>query len=198
MRYNKAYSRYEIGEYTYGYPKVTAWDNHTILKVGRYCSIGGGVEILLGGNHQVDWVSTYPFHAFFPGCEELPDQTTTKGDVVIGNDVWVGQGAMILSGVTIGDGACVAAGSVVTRDVPAYSIVAGTPAKVVRLRFDSSKIDALMELRWWDWPEAKIREAAPLLLSPDLDEFLRRYSPVKNDNEIDVRTGSVHPIISGG
>jgi carbonic anhydrase/acetyltransferase-like protein (isoleucine patch superfamily) len=94
---------------------------------------------------------------------------------MIGHDVWVGVDALILSGVTIGNGAVIAARSVVTKDVPPYAIVAGSPARVVKYRFDEDTIAVLLAIAWWDWPQAKIEEALPLLMSPNLDTFIRRY-----------------------
>jgi hypothetical protein len=109
-----------------------------------------------------------------PGA--LTDGTpATKGDVVIGSDVWIAQRATILSGVSVGHGAVVAAGSVLIRDVPPYAIVGGVPAKLITYRFDQLIIESLLATKWWDWPDARIREAVPLLSSPNLKEFLVRY-----------------------
>jgi len=109
-----------------------------------------------------------------PGA--LQDGTPcSKGDVVIGSDVWIAQRTTILSGVTIGDGSVVAAGSVVVEDVPCYAIVGGVPARVIKYRFDASTILSLLAIKWWDWPDADIREAVPMLSSPNLDEFVERY-----------------------
>ncbi len=99
----------------------------------------------------------------------------TKGDVVIGNDVWLGNGAFILSGVTIGDGAVIGARSVITRNVAPYSITAGNPAKLYRFRFDEQQIAELLKIAWWEWPFEKIKEAWPLLMSTNIEEFIRTY-----------------------
>jgi acetyltransferase-like isoleucine patch superfamily enzyme len=143
--------------------------------VGKFCSFAGEVLILRGHEHRIDWVSTYPFGIAFPDRKDLPFPGRTKGDVVIGHDVWVGTGALILSGVTIGNGAVIGARSVVTRDVPPYAVVGGVPAQVIKFRFDAATIEALQRLAWWDWPEDKIKEALPLLMSADVHGFLARY-----------------------
>jgi acetyltransferase-like isoleucine patch superfamily enzyme len=123
-----------FGDFTYGTPTVFSWGEGTVLRVGRFCSIAGNVSIFLGGNHRSDWITTYPF-----GClkyfNKKPGHPSTNGDVVIGNDVWIGCNATILSGVKIGDGSVIAANSLVTKDVPDYSIVGGNPAKVIRKDF---------------------------------------------------------------
>lgn len=161
-----------IGRGTYGTPRVSTWDDTTALVIGRYCSISADVRILLGGEHRSDFVSTYPFRQLTPGCGRSPSVVASKGDVVIGSDVWIGIGATILSGVTIGDGAIVGARAVVAGDVPPYAIVAGAPAVVRRHRFPPDVAEELLRVRWWDWEERRIREAAPLLSSPDARAFL--------------------------
>jgi acetyltransferase-like isoleucine patch superfamily enzyme len=167
--------RYEIGDYTYGVPAVFPYFSHTRLKIGKYCSIAGQVSILLGGNHRVHWVTTYPFTYFldeWPEANGMPIHATSEGDVVIGNDVWIGQAAFILSGVTIGDGAVIGARAVVTRDVEPYSIVAGNPARLIRKRFDDKTIERLLDIRWWDWPVEKIKKNLHLICSNNLEELL--------------------------
>lgn len=121
-------SRYEVGRGTYGNPTVLHWGEPTTLKVGCFCSIAADVKIFLGGNHRTDWITTYPFPAFWKSAAHIKGHPSSRGDVIIGHDVWIGEGAVILSGVRIGNGAVVAASAVVTRDVPPYGIVAGNPA----------------------------------------------------------------------
>ncbi len=164
-----------IGAYTYGRPKIRFPESGAKLVIGRYGSIADGVEILLGGNHRLDWVTSYPFPAMprlWPAAAGIPGSDATRGDVVIGHDVWLGSQCMILSGVTIGHGAAVAARAVVTRDVPPYAIVAGNPARVVRLRFDEATIAALLVTRWWDLPKPQIDALLTLLLGSRIDDFV--------------------------
>lgn len=162
----------EIGEHTYGTPQV-GYTQQARFICGRYCSIGPGVTVFLGGNHHIDWVTTYPFGA---DPEEWPmatlDINATKGDVVIGNDVWIGYGATIMSGVSIGDGAVIGARSVVTKDVPPYAIVAGNPGVVVKHRFDEQTVVDLLQIAWWDWSRPLVEARLPLLLSGDIRAFI--------------------------
>ncbi|HHT17647.1 MAG TPA: Vat family streptogramin A O-acetyltransferase [Papillibacter sp.] len=145
------------------------------LIIGRFCAIGEGVEFIMNGaNHRMGSVTTYPFNIFghgwekaTPSLEELP----FKGDTVVGNDVWFGQNVTVMPGVHIGDGAIVAASSVVTKDVPPYTIVGGNPARVIKKRFDDDLIAYLLELRWWDWPAKKIFENLDALCSGDLSKI---------------------------
>jgi acetyltransferase-like isoleucine patch superfamily enzyme len=169
------FPNHTIGQGSYGLPIVRDWDDGATLVIGAYCSIADRVEIFLGGQHRTDWISTYPFPAMSPPPPCGPtilDYKTTRGDVVIGNDVWLCSQALILSGVTIGDGAVVAARSVITRNVEPYSVVAGIPAKHTRYRFPEPIRHALLAIAWWHWPEEEIHEISPLLCSDRIDDFL--------------------------
>ena len=177
MNQNPAYAGLQIGDWTYGNPTVPRCLDGATLRIGRFCAIASGVTILTGLDHRADWISTYHFHLLGGSGPELPYASRTKGDVIIGHDVWIGVDALVLSGVSIGNGAVVAARSVVTKDVPAYAIVAGVPAKIVRYRFDPATIEALESIAWWDWPIERIKEAAPMLMSSDMEAFLRQYGP---------------------
>lgn len=164
----------EVGDFTYGKPIVYQWDGTTKLKIGKFCSIGGNVQILLGGEHHHEWITTYPFDVLLDGMT-----AKSKGDVEIGNDVWIGDDAMILSGVRIGDGAVIGAKALVTKDVQAYEIVGGVPAEHIRWRFGNMH-DAVKvwRMEWWNWPLEKIDAARDLLISCDIDgltEFDRRW-----------------------
>ncbi|MBW1749567.1 MAG: CatB-related O-acetyltransferase [Deltaproteobacteria bacterium] len=164
-----------IGKYTYGEPDVRSFDDITRLVIGKYCSISDRVVILLGGNHRLDWGTTYPFSSFpgqWPEAAAIPGHPATKGDIIVGNDVWIGFGATILSGVKIGDGAVIGAGSVVSRDVAPYTVVAGNSAVSVRKRFSEPVIAALLNLCWWDWPDEKVRENVHPLCSSDMKALL--------------------------
>ena len=179
MRDNPKYSKYSIGRYSFGEPTVLNWGEKTTLKIGNYCSIATGVTILLGGEHKTDWVTTFPFWIALEEFNKLQifrQIAGTKGDVVIGNDVWIGTNATILSGVNIGDGAVIGACSVVTKDVPPYSIVAGNPAKEIAQRFDKETIDKLLKIRWWDWDIQRIKDNMSLLLSEKAKEFAEKNS----------------------
>jgi acetyltransferase-like isoleucine patch superfamily enzyme len=168
------YPQYEFGKWTYGVPKVHSWGEGTKLRVGAFCSIADDVEIFLGGEHRVDWVSTYPFSVFWEAARNIEGHPASKGDVTIGNDVWIGQGAVILSGVSVGDGAVIGARAVVSKDVASYAVVAGNPARLVRMRFDDVTISRLLELAWWAWDDDRIARAIPLLASDDVAGLLSK------------------------
>jgi acetyltransferase-like isoleucine patch superfamily enzyme len=167
--------RYIIGDHTYGKPRVLSWGGRESLTVGRFCSISTGVTIFLGGEHRVDWVSTYPFPLFWEDARSIAGHPSTKGDVVIGNDVWIGYGATILSGVQIRDGAVIGAFSLVTQDVPAYAIVAGNPAHIIKYRFDEETIKKLLKIQWWNWPDHVVNANVKLICSQSIDEFIRKF-----------------------
>lgn len=164
----------EIGDYTYGNPKILHWGESAKLRVGKFCSIADEVKIFLGGNHRADWITTYPFPALkeeWPEAQDIEGHPATRGDVIIGNDVWIGNGAIILSGVRIGNGAVIGAGAVIRQDVEPYSIVIGNPALEIKKRFKKEKIEKLLELEWWDWPVEKIRENIKTLCSKNLEKI---------------------------
>lgn len=163
---NIDYNKYQVGEFTYGTPKVLDWGEGATLVIGKFCSIADDVTIFLGGNHRTDWVSTYPFNVLndeFPNAKEIKGHPISKGDVIIGNDVWIGKGASILSGVLIGDGAVIGAETVVTKDVEPYSICVGNPGKVIKKRFSDYEIELLLKIKWWDWSTKKINEEIEFL-----------------------------------
>lgn len=183
---DKRYSQYEIGEYTYGAPIVLSKQDGVVLKIGRFCAIAEGVKIHLSGEHGMEWITTYPFDVLFDKAKKYNGYAKSRGDVIIGHDVWIGSEAMILSGVTIGNGAVVGARSVVTKDVAPYAVVVGNPARQIRTRYDAETIAQLESIAWWNWPIEKIEEAWPLLLSPDVKTFIEVFGkqPVNtNTNE---------------
>jgi acetyltransferase-like isoleucine patch superfamily enzyme len=171
----RAMAQYSIGEYTYGMPRILFPEPGCNLIIGRFCSIAPEVEILLGGEHSLDWITTYPFYDIFPEAPPMAGRPRSKGDVKIGSDVWIGRGALILSGVEIGHGAVIGARSVCTRSIPPYAVCAGNPARVVRFRQSPEQIEALLEIQWWNWEISRIREALPLLVSSNLETFIKKY-----------------------
>ncbi len=175
MADNPKYKNNQIGAYTYGKPYIYRTDSLTQLVIGNYCSIADGVCFIVGGEHRIDWVTTYPFNVLFPEGSNFTGHPASKGNIQIGNDVWIGRDALILSGVSIGDGAVIAARSVVTKSVDPYTIVGGNPAKPIRKRFRQDQIDKLLEIAWWQWPREKIVTALPLLLNNEIDAFIAKY-----------------------
>ena len=135
--------------------------NHDKLVIGRFCSIACGAKFLFkSANHRLASLSTYPFPLFFEewGLEmkNVTEAWDNKGDIVVGNDVWIGYEAVVMAGVTIGDGAIIGSRAVVTKDVPPYTIVGGVPAQAIRKRFPEETVEALLEMKWWDWPKERI------------------------------------------
>lgn len=162
-----------FGAFSYGSPALRTYGEAARLRVGKFCSIAQNVTVFLGGEHRADWVTTYPFTALMPSMAHIPGHPKSKGDVVVGNDVWIGDGATVLSGVRIGDGAVIGAGAMIAKDVPPYAIAGGNPGRVLRYRFAEHEIAELLRLRWWDWPLPGIEAALPLLLSGDLEALFR-------------------------
>ena len=156
-------TEFEKNNVLYHYPV-----NHDRLVIGKFCSIAcGAVFIFTSANHTLKSLSTYPFPLFFEewGLDKanVTDAWDNKGDIIIGNDVWIGYEAVIMSGVTIGDGAIIAARAVVTKDVPPYTIVGGVPAKLIRKRFSDETIARLSEIKWWDWSYDRIKKNLPAI-----------------------------------
>ena len=143
------------------------------LIIGKFCALAEGVRFIMNGaNHKLSGFSTYPFSIFGNGWEQVmpkPEELPYKGDTVVGNDVWIGYRALILPGVRIGDGAIVAAGAVVTRDVPPYTVVGGNPASPIRPRFPEETVRALLDIAWWNWDADKITRNLAAIVSADLE-----------------------------
>lgn len=176
-----------VGDYTYYDDPVdpTAFEENNVrfnwpefgdrLIIGKFCSIASGVQFIMGSaNHRLSSISTYPFHVFGGAwAERTPphlSQLPFKGDIVVGNDVWIGRESTILPGVKIGDGAIVAACSVVAKDVEPYTVVGGNPARPIKKRFDGELIALLLRLRWWDFDPGKLTEFLPTLCEEDLEQ----------------------------
>ncbi len=165
-------TQFEKNNVLYHYPI-----NHDRLMIGKFCSIACGARfIFTSANHTLRSLSTYPFPIFFEEWGLCKDDVASawdpKGDTVVGNDVWIGYEAVILSGVHIGDGAIIGARAVVASDIPPYTVVGGAPAKEIRKRYDEKTIQKLLEIRWWDWPFDTIRQALPDIMSGEVDSLL--------------------------
>lgn len=170
LKIDKMHESYEVGGFTYGHPTILSGADGVKVRIGHFCSIASGVIIILGSEHWPQRVSTYPF-------KEGDAKCGSKGNVIIGSDVWIGLNACIMSGVTIGNGAVIGAYSVVTNNVNAYNVVAGNPARYIRHRFPHHQIAALQRIAWWDWPEEKMIKAAKAgdLVSEDIYAFIEKY-----------------------
>lgn len=174
-----------VGKHTYGHQNIEIyyWGENTWLDIGDYCSISGHILVYLGGNHRMDWATTYPFgHVSTDKFKKYNGQghPSTKGNVKIGNDVWIGTHVTIMSGVTIGDGACIACNSVVTKDVAPYTVVGGNPAKLIKFRFEKDIIDKLLKYKWWELEEKYVDEISPLLCSNNFSLLFKTIDNIKN------------------
>lgn len=179
-------SKVGIGRFTYGFENVVIreWGEGASLRIGSFCSLAASITIFLGGNHRTEWVSTFPFGHIFAdelGGEGIEGHPATRGGVEIGSDVWIGHGVTIMSGITIGDGAVLAANSNVVRNVGAYEIVGGNPAKLLKSRFSPEIRDALLALRWWDESAETIRRMVPYLCATPNDDQLAELFRLKEE-----------------
>ena len=179
-------SRITVGRFTYGFKnmQLKEWNEGASLEIGSFCSLATGVVFMLGGNHRTDWISTFPFGHIFQedlGGQDIPGHPTTNGNIVVGNDVWIGQNATIMSGIKISDGAVIAANSTVVKDVGPYEIWGGNPAKIIRRRFDDDIIEELCEMKWWNMKIESIRKIAPILSQRPTLEVLQELRQVNVD-----------------
>lgn len=164
-------AEFERNNVLYHYPI-----NKDKLVIGKFCSIACGARFIFNSaNHTLSSLSTYPFPLFFEewnlNIKNVTDSWDNKGDIVIGNDVWIGYEAVIMSGVKIGDGAIIGTRAVVTKDVPAYTIVGGVPAKTIRTRYDDSTIKKLMQIEWWNWSKEKIADNIEAIKSGNIENL---------------------------
>jgi virginiamycin A acetyltransferase len=154
------------------------------LVIGKFCSIAAGVKFIMNSaNHRAEAVTTYPFPIFENGWDQVIPEAEyweQRGDIIVGNDVWIGFEAVIMPGVNIGDGAIIGTRAVVTKDVPPYTIVGGVPAKKIRKRFSEEAIDKLLTIKWWNWDIEIITESIPLLLSNDIEQLEKVAEECKN------------------
>ena len=165
-------TQFEKNNVLYHYPI-----NQDRLIIGKFCSIACGVKFLFNSaNHTLKSLSNYTFPLFFEewglNKKNVASAWDNKEDIIIGNDVWIGYEAVIMAGVHIGDGAVIAARAVVTKDVPPYTIVGGTPARKIRMRFEEETIAKLQQIQWWNWPVEKIRRSLPYIMEGTVDRLI--------------------------
>jgi acetyltransferase-like isoleucine patch superfamily enzyme len=175
-------SKIEIGKYTYGTEtiQVFSYGEESKLRFGAFCSVALGVKAYLsdGVGHRANWMSVYPFGSIHQDTFACPmDTPATKGDITVGNDVWIGGGVTLMHGITVGDGVVIANNSHVVKDVPPYAIVGGNPAKEIRYRFSEEIIAALLDLKWWDFQDEIIRNIVHFLHA---DPTIEMIGQIKN------------------
>lgn len=175
----------EVGRWSYGKPNILRWDWKSKLIIGNFCSLGPDIDFYIGGNHRLDWISTSPlpapqFDSVFEKAKNIKNFNKSNGDIIIGHDVWIGGRTTILSGVKIGTGAVIAAGSVVVNDVGPYSISGGNPNKEIRKRFNEDVIKKLLESEWWNLTDDDINYLSEHLLSNNFEIFFNKVNEIKN------------------
>jgi acetyltransferase-like isoleucine patch superfamily enzyme len=179
-----------MGNMSYYAPHVVKYKGDTgRVIIGNFASVAPDADFYVGGMHRTEWVSLYGLRAML----ELPGAHTDgfthgRGDIVVGSDTWVTNGCTVMSGVTIGDGAVVGTKAVVTKDVRPYAIVVGNPAREIGRRFSDEQVEALLRIRWWDWPTETVKQHVDLLSCPDIDAFVARFDPGPQPPEATART----------
>ncbi|SFO69051.1 transferase hexapeptide (six repeat-containing protein) [Mesorhizobium sp. NFR06] len=165
-----------VGRHTYGvtWRKVLFPSKEAPLEVGAFCSVAGQMLFMCSGQHQIGSATSFPIYSRLLKQPEPIANGGRPGGIIVGNDVWIGHGAIILPGVQIGDGAVVGAGAVVTRNVPSYAIVGGSPARLIRYRFPEEIISKLLAIQWWHWNDDKIKDEAAALSGP-IETFVARH-----------------------
>lgn len=168
----------KVGKHTYGIFELIDSKGESDVELGKFTSIGPCIKIICG-NHNYKFVSNYPFKSiwndFWRPLDDIEDHIY-NATTVIGNDVWIGHSAIIKGGITIHDGAVIAAGAVVTKDVPPYAIVGGSPAKILKYRFSEEIISKLLKIKWWDWTDDEINCRLPDIMSENIDSFVEKFS----------------------
>jgi len=175
----------EVGRWSYGKPNILRWDWKSKLIIGNFCSLGPDIDFYIGGNHRLDWISTSPlpapqFDSVFKKAKNIKNFNKSNGDIIIGHDVWIGGRTTILSGVKIGTGAVIAAGSVVVNDVGPYSVSGGNPNKEIGKRFNEDIIKKLLESEWWNLTDNDIDHLSEYLLSNNFEIFFNKVNEIKN------------------
>lgn len=162
------------GDGTYGVDGILRRGEQNSIRIGKYCSIAEGVVMDSGFNHNYRCVSTYPFKPIMGVGNDFYSEVK---DIVIGNDVWIGEGALIFAGTTISNGAVIGARAIITKDVRPYAVVVGNNREI-KCRFDYFQIKELEKIAWWDWSEDKIKENADLLTAENIDEFIKKHKVI--------------------
>ena len=172
----------KIGKYSYidqNSIEINSYNSNYYVEIGSFCSIAKGFKVFTGGGHRTDWITTYPFgHIYnniFDGFSG-EGHPYSKGNIIIGNDVWIGANVTIMSGVNIGDGSVIANNSHIVKDVEPYTIVGGNPSRVIKKRFGDDVIDKLLKLKWWNFEDSEINEICSILCSNDLDTLFTKYN----------------------
>lgn len=171
-----------VGKFTYGtqWINILKWqDDDLHVEIGRFCSISYGLKIYTGGNHRKDWITTYPFGHIPPSSKSIAPVSghpQSNQPVIIENDVWIGRDVTLMSGVTIGNGAVIAANSHVVRSIPPYAIAGGNPARILGYRFNELQIKQLLNLKWWNLPDEKIYESIEILCAPPTEQSIRKLT----------------------
>jgi acetyltransferase-like isoleucine patch superfamily enzyme len=166
-----------MGNMSYYAPNVVKYEGDTgRVIIGNFASVAPDADFYVGGLHRTEWVSQFGMRTMLdlPGAHQ-DGFTHGRGDIVVGSDTWVTNGCTVMSGVTIGDGAVVGTKAVVAKDVRPYAIVVGNPAREIRRRFSDEQVDALLRIKWWDWPTEKVKHHIELICSPDIDAFIARF-----------------------
>ena len=162
------------GFMSYGMPVLRG--DISDIYIGKFCSLAQNVIFDCGWHHNTEFVTTFPLNVFLPELKHITSHPKSKGDIIIENDVWTGEGSIIMGGTTRGNGSVIGAGSVITKNVPPYSIVCGVPGKVIKYRFSESEIKSLQELKWWDWSIEKIIKNGGILMSNNINKIINLQS----------------------